>query len=132
MWSGRVSLDQTIEVEYDTERDGEATAHLCVGALPYTFLHWSTTFYLAPIKYDTLMNSTFLTMIISINHYAITPYTLKTKESKICFDYPVIINISTRLNVCSSCYISLVCYRNIFQYIFLTVYFQKISEGLKP
>lgn len=103
MWSGRVSLDQTIEVEQDIERDGEATAHLCVGALPYSFLHWSIMFCSAATKYDTLMNSAFLTIIILINHYAITPFTLKTKESKICFDYPVVINIFTRLNVRTSC-----------------------------
>jgi hypothetical protein len=34
MWSGRVSLDQTIEAEQDIERDGEATAHLCVVLYP--------------------------------------------------------------------------------------------------
>jgi hypothetical protein len=103
MWSGRVSLDQTIGAEEGTERDGEATAHLCVGALPYSFLHCSTMFCSATSKYDTLMNSAFVTTIILINHYAITLFTLKTKERKVCFDYLVVINIFTRLKVCSSC-----------------------------
>jgi len=60
MRSGRVSLDQTIEAEQDIERDGEATAHLCVGALLYSFLHWGTLFCSAAAKYDTLMNSAFV------------------------------------------------------------------------
>ena len=74
MWSGRVSVEQTIEAEQDIERDGEATAHLCVGALPYSFLHRITLFCSAAAKYDKLMNSVFFAMITLINHYAITTF----------------------------------------------------------
>jgi len=93
MWSGRFSLAQTIEAEQDIERDGEETAHLCVGALPYSFLHCSTLFCSASAKYDTLMNSAFVSVITLINHYATIPFTLKTKERNACFDYLVFINI---------------------------------------
>jgi len=50
-----------------------------------------------------LMNGVFVTKIILINHHAITPFTVKTKERNACFDYLVVINIITRLSVCSSC-----------------------------
>ena len=44
----------------------------------------------AATKYDVLIKSAFVTMIILINHYAIPTFTLKTKESKVRFDYPEI------------------------------------------